>query len=236
MSADRLLVVGGGPAGVNAALQARELGAQGTPLEAGQVGGPSLNRGPAPVRTLARAARLARDGSSWPRFGLDGPAPVPDLPAVLANSERVARYAHEKKDLAGHLRRHGIDLIEGLGPVGFADPHTLTAGPRTWSADRIIVAVGGPAGRAGSRSSAAPTPAARSRRSSTTSAPPLPCSRPGRPWSRRPTRACRPSSSGPSAPGAWTCTPARWSRRSVPAATATAPSASTTGPARSPAT
>src|ERR1700743_2152889 len=148
MSAEHsLLVVGGGPAGVAAALHGRGLGAQGTLREPAQVGGTSLNRGPAPVRTLARAARLARDWSSWATFGLDGPRPVPALPAVVANSERVARYAHDRKDLAGHLRRHGIDLIEGLGPVGFADPHTLTAGPRTWSADRIIVAVGGHAGR-----------------------------------------------------------------------------------------
>ena len=143
-----LLVVGGGPAGVTAALQARELGARVTLLEAGQVGGTSLNRGPAPVRTLARAARLARDWSSWATFGLDGPPPVPNLPAAVANSDRVARYAHDKKDMAGHLRRHGIDLVEDLGPVGFAGPHTLTAdGGRTWSADRIIVAVGGHAGR-----------------------------------------------------------------------------------------
>ena len=54
-----VLVVGGGPAGVTAALQARELGARVTVLEAAQVGGTSLNSGPAPVRTLARAARLA---------------------------------------------------------------------------------------------------------------------------------------------------------------------------------
>ena len=73
MSADiSLLVVGGGPAGMNAALQARELGAQVTLLEAAQVGGTNLNRGPAPVRTLARAARLARDWSSWSTFGLEG--------------------------------------------------------------------------------------------------------------------------------------------------------------------
>ena len=67
----------------------------------------------------------------------------------MANSDRVARYAHDKKDLAGHLRRHGIDLVEDLGSVGFTDPHTLTAagGVRSWSADRIILAVGGHAGR-----------------------------------------------------------------------------------------
>ena len=147
-SGGSLLVVGGGPAGITAALQGCELGAQVTLLEAGQVGGTSLNRGPAPVRTLARTARLARDWSSWAAFGLDGPPPVPNLPAVLANSERVARYAHDKKDLAGQLRRHGIDLFEDLGPVRFAGPHAVAAGDgRTWSADRIIVAVGGHAGR-----------------------------------------------------------------------------------------
>ncbi len=149
MNADiSLLVTGGGPAGLTAALQARELGAHVTLLEAGQVGGTSLNRGPAPVRTLARAARLARDWSSWSSFGLQGPAPVPDLPAVLANSERVARYAHDKKDIAGHLRRHGIDLVEDLGPVSFIGPHSMAADDgRTWSADRIILAVGGHAAR-----------------------------------------------------------------------------------------
>src|ERR1700743_2664434 len=107
MGTDRsLLVIGGGPAGITAALQACELGARVTLLEAAQTGGPSLNRRPAPVRTLARAARLARDWSSWATFGLEGPAPVPNLPAVLANSERVARYAHDKKDMSGHVRQH----------------------------------------------------------------------------------------------------------------------------------
>ena len=87
-----------------------------------------------------------------------------------------------------------MDLTEDLGPVGFADPHTLAAEDgRIWSADRIILAVGGHAGRlqipgadlaltyedipswptspAGSRWPAAPTPVVRSRPSSMTSAP-----------------------------------------------------------------
>ena len=139
----RLLVVGGGPGGLAAAVQARELGADVTLLEAEQVGGTNLNHGPAPVRTLARAARLARDWSSWQRFGLEGPRPVPNLDAVLANTARVARYAHDKKDIAGHLRRNGIDLNEHLGPVRFTDSHTARAEDgRSWHGDRIVIAVG----------------------------------------------------------------------------------------------
>ncbi|HSZ42411.1 MAG TPA: NAD(P)/FAD-dependent oxidoreductase [Trebonia sp.] len=139
----RLLVAGCGPAGAAAAMQARELGADVTLLEAERVGGTSLNRGPAPVRTLARAARLARDWSSWESFGLEGPRPVPNFQSVLANGARVARYAHDKKDIAGHLRHNGIDLHEHLGPVRFSGPDTLCAADgRSWRADRIVIAVG----------------------------------------------------------------------------------------------
>jgi pyruvate/2-oxoglutarate dehydrogenase complex dihydrolipoamide dehydrogenase (E3) component len=64
MSSDvSLLIVGGGAAGVTAALQARELGARVTILEADQIGGTSLNRGPAPVRTLARCGWLPHGAS-----------------------------------------------------------------------------------------------------------------------------------------------------------------------------
>ena len=71
----RVVVIGGGPAGVSAALHAAELGAEVTLVERGRVGGTALNSGPAPVRTLARAARLVRDWSSWETFGLRGPRP-----------------------------------------------------------------------------------------------------------------------------------------------------------------
>jgi pyruvate/2-oxoglutarate dehydrogenase complex dihydrolipoamide dehydrogenase (E3) component len=144
----RVLVLGGGPAGITAALQARELGARVTVLEADKIGGTSLNRGPAPVRTLARTARLARDWSSWAEFGLRGPAPEPDLAVAIANSDRVASYALEKKNLAAGVRSMGIDLVEGLGPAGFISPHEVAAADgRSWRADRVIIAVGGHAAR-----------------------------------------------------------------------------------------
>jgi pyruvate/2-oxoglutarate dehydrogenase complex dihydrolipoamide dehydrogenase (E3) component len=76
MDADiSVLVVGGGPAGVTAAGQARELGARVIMLEAQRVGGTSLNRGPAPVRTLARAF-AARGMTVATDTLVDGLAPV----------------------------------------------------------------------------------------------------------------------------------------------------------------
>src|SRR6266516_831442 len=140
----KLLVLGGGPAGMTAALQAGELNARATLIESKRVGGTNINEGPAPVRTLARAARLARDARSWETFGLKGERPHIDLAAVLANASRVANYAHEKKHLAEYLRSTGIELIEGAGPARFLDQHTVgVADGRTWRADTIIIAVGG---------------------------------------------------------------------------------------------
>jgi pyruvate/2-oxoglutarate dehydrogenase complex dihydrolipoamide dehydrogenase (E3) component len=144
----RLLVLGGGPAGATAAMHARELGAEVTLVEANRAGGTSLNDGPAPVRTLARAARLMRDARSWDRFGLHGAPPRIDIADALANSRRVADYALEQRQLGEFMRANGIDLVEGTGPAVFQDLHTVrVADGRTFTGDAIIVAVGGHAGR-----------------------------------------------------------------------------------------
>ena len=144
----RVLVLGGGPAGVTAALHAIECGADVTLVERARVGGTALNSGPAPVRALARAARLMRDWSSWETFGLRGPRPEIDLAATLANAERVANYAYERRHVARDIRAMGIELIEEAGDARFLDADTVAVGDgRTWNADRVIIAVGGRAGR-----------------------------------------------------------------------------------------
>jgi pyruvate/2-oxoglutarate dehydrogenase complex dihydrolipoamide dehydrogenase (E3) component len=144
----KVLVLGGGPAGATAALQAGELGADVTLVEAKRLGGTSLNEGPAPIRTLVRAARLLRDTRSWGRFGLRGDPPQVDIAAALSNASRVADYAHEQERLADFVRGQGVDLVQDAGPALFIDPHTVRIPDgRTFGGDAVVVAVGGHPGR-----------------------------------------------------------------------------------------
>jgi pyruvate/2-oxoglutarate dehydrogenase complex dihydrolipoamide dehydrogenase (E3) component len=143
-----ILVLGGGPAGMTAALRARELGAETLLIEKGRVGGICYNEGPAPVRTLARAARLVRDAGGWPTFGLVGGAPRVDVRAAVANARRVADHGYEHKKLPDFLRAHGIRLIDAAGAAAFEDEHTLCLPDgRRFRAGTIIIATGGHAAR-----------------------------------------------------------------------------------------
>ena len=113
-----------------------------------RVGGTSINEGPAPIRTLARAARLARDAKSWETFGLRGAAPTVDVKAAVANATRVADYSHDVKRMSDYIAACGVELVQNAGPARFVDEHTIeVADGRRFSGDAIVVAVGGHAGR-----------------------------------------------------------------------------------------
>jgi pyruvate/2-oxoglutarate dehydrogenase complex dihydrolipoamide dehydrogenase (E3) component len=140
----KLIVIGGGPAGVMAALRGRELGAEVTLLERNRLGGIGINDGVAPLRTLARTARLIRDWGAWATFGLHGPKPALDFPAALANARRVACYAHEQKSMEKFVRDRGVEVIDCAGPARFVDDRTvLLPDVRMFRADRFVIAVGG---------------------------------------------------------------------------------------------
>jgi len=143
-----LIVIGGGPAGVTAALRAAELGADVTLLERGRLGGTCTDDGCAPTRVLAKAARLMRDSEQLRDFGMTGATPELDLSALMAATQRTVYRIHEKKQLPAHLERAGATVEEGVGDVRFVDPHTVRlADGSERSASRLIVACGGHARR-----------------------------------------------------------------------------------------
>ncbi|TMD73655.1 MAG: NAD(P)/FAD-dependent oxidoreductase [Chloroflexi bacterium] len=85
-----VIVIGGGPAGVTAALRARELGAMVALVERGKMGGTCTNDGCVPTRALARAARLVRDAEQFVDFGLVGEKPMVDFAALLSRTRPCA--------------------------------------------------------------------------------------------------------------------------------------------------
>ena len=144
-----IVVIGGGPAGVTAALRARELGANVTLVERDRLGGTCTNDGCVPTRALAHAARLLRDAQQHTEYGLIGAAPVLDFGRLMDKTQAVVEAVHRKKRLREHLETAGVRVLEGVGPAMFVDTHTIQLGEggQTLSADRFIICAGGHARR-----------------------------------------------------------------------------------------
>jgi pyruvate/2-oxoglutarate dehydrogenase complex dihydrolipoamide dehydrogenase (E3) component len=144
-----VVVIGGGPAGVTAALRARELGAEVTLVERGRLGGTCTNDGCVPTRVLAHTARLIRDARQHAEYGLAGEPPVLDFARLMDKTQEVVEAVHAKKQLRHHLESVGIRLLDGAGPAQFVDERTIRVGEsgRRLSADRFIICAGGHARR-----------------------------------------------------------------------------------------
>lgn len=139
-----VIVIGGDPAGVTAALRARELGATVALVERGRLGGTCTNDGCVPTRVLAHAARLLRETAQHEAYGLIGPRPEVDFARLIDSTHQVVAAVHEKKYLIKHLEDSGVETYLGGGPARFSDAHTIeTAGGDRFSAERFILCLGG---------------------------------------------------------------------------------------------
>jgi pyruvate/2-oxoglutarate dehydrogenase complex dihydrolipoamide dehydrogenase (E3) component len=153
-----VIVIGGGPAGVTAALRARELGATVALIERDSLGGTCTNDGCVPTRVLARAARLMRASENFASYGLHAQRPTLDFPGLMRRTQQVVYQVHEKKQLINHLESSGVRVYESVGEAHFVDPHTLALtsplegrdGPTTTlGAKKFILCAGGQARRLG---------------------------------------------------------------------------------------
>jgi hypothetical protein len=138
-----LIVIGGGPAGVVAALRAARLGARTALVTRDQLGGMAANDGPVPVRTLAHAARLMRETRQLARYGISAGEPVLDYGRLLARVREVTREVRAHA-LVRELQRAGVTVYEHAGTARFVDPHVIESdnGPRLQAAN-VIVCTGG---------------------------------------------------------------------------------------------
>jgi len=153
----RVVVIGGGPGGYDAALAAAQLGATTTLIERSGVGGSAVLTDVVPSKTLIATADAAiAVGESHDlgvHFFVDDDEGHPRRPTIAVNlavvNERLLRLARETSaDMAATLTAAGVTVVEGEGRLDGARRVIATStGPDgkdfdSFEADTIILAVG----------------------------------------------------------------------------------------------
>ena len=144
---NRVVVVGGGPGGYEAALVAAQLGADVTVVDTDGVGGSAVLTDCVPSKTLIATAELMSDmteaGELGIRFPGTGDAPTTDLARV---NERVKTLAlAQSSDIEGRLTREGVRVLRGRGRLDGAERVVATladGGEETLEADAVLLATG----------------------------------------------------------------------------------------------
>ena len=136
--------IGAGPAGIQAASRAAELGANTALATRDYVGGMATNDGPVPVRTLAHAARLVREARQLEQYGITSVPPEVDYSRLLERVQEVVREVHERLNPRGELESLGVTVHEHAGLARFLDPHTIeTESGLRLEGRNIIICAGG---------------------------------------------------------------------------------------------
>ncbi|MCZ2344449.1 MAG: Si-specific NAD(P)(+) transhydrogenase [Bacteroidales bacterium] len=141
-----MIVIGAGPAGVNAAVTAAMLGKKVVVLEKNAVvGGAGANTGTLPSKTLRETA-LALSGLKTRRlYGVDLSLRREATVSELMFHEHMVKHAAQA-EIIGIFDRSGIPLIHGTG--SFIDTHTIHVvplggeEPLTLQAEFIVIAIG----------------------------------------------------------------------------------------------
>lgn len=134
-----LFVIGAGSGGVRAGRIARSLGARVAIAENYRIGGTCVIRGCVPKKLLVYAAHFAEDFQDASGFGWTVGGAAFSWPLLIENKNReIERLS---KVYAGLLASSGVDVIEGTARL--IDPHVVTIGERTVTAEFVLVATGG---------------------------------------------------------------------------------------------
>jgi dihydrolipoamide dehydrogenase len=138
----RIVVLGGGPGGTAAALEAARLGATVTLIEKEALGGTCLNWGCVPTKTILRSARIAWDARNAAEFGLRLPAADVDEERLLERKEAVVEDL--RAQIEAQAARAKVDVVYGSGRLADAlTVHVRNAdGETDYHADAVILATG----------------------------------------------------------------------------------------------
>ncbi|NUR07509.1 MAG: NAD(P)H-quinone dehydrogenase [Nocardioidaceae bacterium] len=145
---NRVVVVGGGPGGYEAALVAAQLEAEVTVVDTDGIGGSAVLTDCVPSKTLIATAELMADMEEAKELGIrftgTTGAPVADLARV---NDRVKALAQaQSSDIESRLQREGVRVVRGRGRLDGPDKVVVSpadgGAEQTFGADAVLLATG----------------------------------------------------------------------------------------------
>lgn len=134
-----LITIGAGSGGVRASRIAAGHGAKVAVIEEDRPGGTCVLRGCVPKKLLVYGASFAADLEDAIGFGWEDVDPAHNWGSLIATKNtELDRLASIYVSL---LENAGVTLIHGRGRI--TGPHSVDVGGKTYTAERILVAVGG---------------------------------------------------------------------------------------------
>ena len=139
----RVVIIGGGPGGYEAALVARQLGATVTIIEASGVGGSAVLTDVVPSKALIAVAEAATHARTAGPLGVHMSDVTVDLGQVNARLKKWA--STQSADIAARLTAEGIEIISGHGYLTSSSSVAATRSDGStveFAADAILLATG----------------------------------------------------------------------------------------------
>ncbi len=140
-----IIIIGSGSAAFAAALEAKDMGAQVTMIEAGTIGGTCVNVGCVPSKIMIRAAQMAHQQAHHPFSGIETHVPSIDRAKLVVQQQaRVDALRHEKYESILESNPE-INLVKGR--ARFKDANTVIVtkedgAKQIMTADRFLIATG----------------------------------------------------------------------------------------------
>ena len=144
---NRVVIIGGGPGGYEAALVAAQLGASVTVVDSDGIGGSAVLTDCVPSKTLIATAEVMSMGEEAAELGitfeaLGGRIGI-DLARINARVKRLAQA--QSDDIERRLHRDGVRILSGRGRLD--GPHRVVAelsdgSSEVIEADSVLVATG----------------------------------------------------------------------------------------------
>ena len=137
-----LIVIGGGPAGYNAAERAAEKGFKTCVVEERALGGTCLNEGCIPTKTLLYSAKIYDYAKHCKEYGVEFTGASIDHAKIIDRKDKVV------KTLVGgvgmKMKKGGIDVVSATAKITgkTADGFAVVAGDKSLEAKRLLICSG----------------------------------------------------------------------------------------------